>query len=206
VGTLKITDAMRIEEFFIGEIGQRFSDAVAEFFTKKENSVFQANAKLNELSRFTLKAITKEFGRYGIEIVNFNVERISIPAEEMAKFQEVLGKRMEIDQVSKAQVGAGYTTMRTYDTLEKAASSEGGAGNLMGTGLGLGLGFGAGIPVGSQLGQAMSPQQAQQVGKPAKQSQEEALELLKKLKELLDAGAITKEEYEAKKKEILARI
>jgi len=127
VGTLKTADTARIAEYFIGEIDQKFSDAMAEFFEKEKSSIFQANARLNELSAFTQDAISREFNRYGIEIVNFNVERISIPKEEMEKFQEVLGRRMEIDQISQAKVGQGYTTMRTFDTLEKAAEQEGGA-------------------------------------------------------------------------------
>jgi len=101
VGTLKMTDTARIEEHFIGEIDQKFSDAMAEFFEKQKTSVFQANAQLNELSTFTGSAISREFGRYGVEIVNFNIKRISIPKEEMDKFQEVLGKPMESDQVGQ---------------------------------------------------------------------------------------------------------
>lgn len=102
VGTLKMTDTDRIEEYFIGEIDQKFSDAMAEFFESQKSSVFQANAQLNELSTFTGSAISREFGRYGIEIVNFNIERISIPKEEMDKFQELLGKPMESDQIGQS--------------------------------------------------------------------------------------------------------
>lgn len=102
VGTLKMTDISRIEEHFIGEIDQKFSDAMAEFFESQKTSVFQANAQLNELSTFTGSAISREVGRYGIEIVNFNIERISIPKEEMEKFQELLGKPMENDQIGQS--------------------------------------------------------------------------------------------------------
>ncbi|MCK4333781.1 SPFH domain-containing protein [candidate division WOR-3 bacterium] len=104
VGTLKMTDTARIEEYFIVEIDQKFSDALSEFFESEKSSVFQANAQLNELSTFTGNAVTREFQRYGIEIVNFNIERISIPEEEMEKFQELLGKRMESDQIGGAGV------------------------------------------------------------------------------------------------------
>ncbi|MEA3312040.1 MAG: SPFH domain-containing protein [candidate division WOR-3 bacterium] len=98
VGILKMADTARIEEYFIGEIDQKFSDALSEFFESEKSSVFQANAQLNELSTFTGSAISREFGRYGIEIVNFNIERISIPKEEMDKFQELLGKRNQVGQ------------------------------------------------------------------------------------------------------------
>lgn len=55
--------------------------------------------KLDELSSLSMEAISPEFGRFGIEIINFNIERISIPDEELKKFQEVLGKKMEIEQM-----------------------------------------------------------------------------------------------------------
>jgi membrane protease subunit (stomatin/prohibitin family) len=214
VGTLRMADTARIEEYFIGEIDQKFSDAIGEYFEKQKASVFQANAHLNELSTFSGNAISREFQRYGIEIVNFNIERISIPKEEMEKFQEVLGRRMEIDQISQAKVGQGYTTMRTFDTLEKAAGSEGGAaGGMLGAGLGLGMGLGAGVPVGQQVGQAMQPSPppsppppSPEQAKPKAEDEGEALVAkLKKLKKMLEDELITQEEYEAKKKEILEK-
>jgi membrane protease subunit (stomatin/prohibitin family) len=102
VATLKMADTARIEEHFVVEIDQKFSDALSEFFERQKSSVFQANAQLNELSTFTRGAVSREFSRYGIEIANFNIERISIPKEEMDKFQELLGKRMESDQIGQS--------------------------------------------------------------------------------------------------------
>lgn len=187
----------RIEEYFAGEIVQRLSDALAKFFVEKNISIFQASAKINELSSFIGSDITPEFKRFGIEIVNFNVERISIPEEEQKKFQEILGKRMEIDQISQAQVGQAYTTMRSFDTLEKAAENEGGgAGQLMGAGLGLGAGLGAGVPVGQQIGGAMNVQ-------PNQPQSDDPMAKLNKLKQMLDNGLITQEDFDKKKQQIL---
>lgn len=189
----------RIEEYFIGEIIQRLSDALAKFFVEKNTSIFQASAQINSLSTFITNDISVEFERFGIEIVNFNVERISIPDEEMKKFQEVATKRMEIDQISQARVGQAYTTMRSFDTLEKAAANEGGsAGQLLGAGLGLGVGLGAGVSMGQQVGNAMNvqPQQNNQVNN-------DPMVKLQKLKQLLDAGVITQEDYDGKKYQIL---
>jgi membrane protease subunit (stomatin/prohibitin family) len=203
VGTLKTTDAQRIEEFFIGEIVQRLSDALAKYFIQENISVFQVSAKLNDLSVFTQNAISPEFDRFGIEVVNFNVERISIPDEEQKKFQEILGKRMEIDQISKANVGQAYATMRTFDTLESAAKNSGGAaGNLLAGGMGLGMGVGAGFPIGQQMGQAMNVQPQQ----PPAQAPVDPMAKLQKMKQMLDAGLITQQEYDDKKKEILSQM
>jgi membrane protease subunit (stomatin/prohibitin family) len=197
VGTLHTADSAKIEEYFIGEIVQRLSDALAKFFTELNISAFQASAKINELSTFVGKDISAEFARFGIEIVNFNVERISIPPEELQKFQDILGRKMEIDQISKSQVGQAYTTMRTFDTLEKAASNEGGAtGAMLAGGLGAGLGLGAGMQAGQKIGEAMNPM-------PQASAANDPIVKLQKLKQMLDGGLITKEDFEAKKKQLL---
>lgn len=197
VGSRVAADSKTVEDYFLGEIVQRVSSALAAFVTEQRLSVFDINTHLNNLSLSTAQAIQPEFGRFGIEVINFNVMRVSIPPEEQKKFQEVLGKKMEIQQIGQATVGQGYTVMRTFDTLEKAAQNEGSAGSLLAGGLGLGVGLGAGVPVGQQLGQALStaPTSGGQAGEPA--------ERLRKLKALLDAGVITAEDYERKKKEIL---
>ncbi len=186
----------RVEEYFGGEIVQRLSDALARYFVEEGISVFQAAARLNQLSQFVAADITPEFTRFGIEVVNFNVQRVSIPEEEQARFQEILGKRMEIDQISQARLGQAYTAMRSFDTLEKAAGNEGGgADQLLSAGLGLGLGLGAGVPLGQQIGGVMNVQPLPQTNEP--------MARLQTLKQMLDAGLVTQQEFDQKKKAIL---
>jgi membrane protease subunit (stomatin/prohibitin family) len=110
---------------------------------------------------------------------------------------------MEIEQISKAPVGPAYTAMRTFDTLEKAAGTQGGtAGDLLAAGLGLGIGLGAGVPTGKQLGKALSAEhQPPQAGA----GQDVEARLLK-LKKLLDQGLITQEDFNVRKKQILDEI
>lgn len=196
VGSMQLADSQKIEDYFIGEILQKLSDALANLLILQHVSAFQANTKLNDLSQMTADAIRPEFARFGVEIVNFNVQNISIPKDEQQKFQEILGKRMEIDQISQAQVGTAYTTMRTFDTLEKAAGNEGAAGSLLAGGLGLGLGLGAGYPAGQQLAQTMAPPQEQSGGV-------DIASKLQTLKKLLGAGLISQDDFERKKQKIL---
>ncbi len=169
VGTLPSADSGKIFDYFIGLIVQRFSDALAKYFVERGASIFDIAARLNDLSQFTESDMREEFGRFGIEVINFNVVSISIPQEEKEQFQEVLRRRMEIEQISGANVGPAYTTMRTFDTLDQAASNEGGgAGQLLSAGLGLGVGLGAGMPVGQQMGSNLNVQP----GRPGQQGQE----------------------------------
>ena len=205
VGTLRTAESDRIEEYFVGEIVHRFSDALAKCLVEQKVSVFEAATKLNDLSRFTHDAIAKEFARFGIEIVNFNVQRVSIPDEEVAKFQEAFGEKLRANAIGSANMQA-YQMMRSFDTMEKAASNESGAaGGLLAGGLGLGLGVGAGMPVGQKIGQMINPSpEAQQPAAAPAPASEDPMGKLQKLKQMLDAGLISQDDFDAKKKDILS--
>ena len=198
VGSQMAAGSAKVLEYFIGEIHQRFSAALAKFIHEEKTSVFEINVKLNELSQYSAAAISPELARFGIELINFNVERVSIPENELAKFQEVSGRRMEIEQISKAKVGQAYTTMRTFDTLEKAAGNPGGgAGALLAGGLGLGVGVGAGVPLGKQLGESLSA---------TPDGEQDTVRRLQTLKRMLTEKLISQEEFDTKKKAIVDAI
>lgn len=194
-------DSERIEEYFIGEIVQRLSTALGKYFIEQGVSVFQASARLNDLSIFLNGDLIPTFQKYGIELANFNVERISIPQEEQKKFQDILGKRMEIEQISQANVSNTYAMMRSFDTLDKVAENEGGgAGQLLSAGLGVGVGLGAGVPMGQSLSSNVN------VNSAMNNDGDELLVKLKKLKQLLEADLISKDDFEKKKAELLDSI
>ena len=202
VGTLNELSTEKIDAYFSGEIVQRLSDTLSKYFVESGVSIFHANSRLNDLSVTIADAVRAEFKRFGLEVVNFNVERISMPEEDMRKFQQILGKVLEIDQLSNAQVGSGYTTVRTFDVLDKVASTEGGtAGGLLAGGLGVGVALGAGLPLGQQISQAMGSQRSQP---PASSSTpDDTVNKLQTLKRLLEGGLISQSEFDAKKKQIL---
>ena len=200
VGTEQYQHSEKIEQYFEGEIVQRLSNELSNYLVQEKISVFEVNAKLNALSKFVERDVSREFERFGIEIVNFNVESISIPEEEKLKIQEVLGKRMEIEQISASQVGSAYVTMRSLDILDKAAQNEGGvAGSMLTGGLGLGMGLGAGVSLGKDLGQQI----AVQSNTPASNADPSITDKMKKLKELLELDLISQDDFEEKKSELL---
>lgn len=192
VGTLSRSRTDDVYEYFIGEISQKLSNALTQLFTHEGESIVSVNGKLNSLSAQVLEEVSAEFNRFGIEVVNFNVERINIPEEDMRQIQSVLVKKMELQQLGNVSVGAGYTASRTFDVLESAATNDGVAGSLLAGGLGLGAGLGAGTTIGAQLGRALD---VQVTSDPATR--------LASLKQLADAGLITAEEYASKRKEII---
>jgi len=203
VGSMGYSDSEKIEEYFIGEILQNLSDSISQFVVNQNVSAFQLSAKLNILSSNIISSVTACFQLFGIELVNFNIERISIPDDEQKKFQEVLGNKMEIDQISSSKVGQAYTTMQTFETL-KTVNENGNCamGGLLASGVGLGIGLGSGIPIGQQLGSAMKIQTQSSV----ESASTDAFETLSKIKHLLDAGLISQQDYETKKLDILSKI
>ena len=198
VGTLGATSTQRIQEYFIGEIHQNFSVVLARFISERKISIFDINSKLDELSEASSLLIQPILERYGIALVNFNVERVGIPENELTRFQEVLGRRMEADQLSQAQITEAYKTIRTFDTLEKAAENESGAaGALIAGGLGLGVGVSAGYPLGQRIAGAVG-------GSVGEGAPPHALkDRLRALKEMLDEDLITEDEFQTKRRSLL---
>lgn len=84
-----------------------------------------------------------------------------------------------------------YMKLKIADSLGDAAKNNGAAG----TGLGLGAGIGMGMVLPNIIQQNMNPQNSESV--PDK---------LKKIKEPLDMGALTQDEFDTKKKELLKQI
>ena len=203
VGTRTSFNTADAQAMLGAEIVQRFSNRLARFFTDRDCSVFELNTRLNDLAIFMAEAIAPEFDRYGIELSNFNVERISIPDEEMKRVQGVLGRRLEFDQLASAHVSQGYIAMRSFDALAAAAGADSGAAALLASGLGLGLGAAAAAPIARVVGEAVAesskvPQNANAANDPATR--------LQALRNLLDQGLIDKTEYDEKRKQILAAI
>jgi membrane protease subunit (stomatin/prohibitin family) len=96
-------------------------------------------ALLDNASTKCRERISSEFDRFGLEIVNFFIESINIPDEDLARVKKTLEDRAEFNLLGDER----YTRKRSFDVLETGAGNSGTGGSLMGAGLGLGLGFGA---------------------------------------------------------------
>lgn len=195
VGSRQVMGVPEVEEAFGGEIVQKFSNAMGEYFKEKRSSVFEINSRLTELSEFVQSKIVDEFKRFGIEIVNFNINRISIPEEEQKRIQEILGKKLEVRQLSNEPVSRGYMAIQALDALKTAADNQnaGGLASFVGTVLGMGT------------GSAMLSGVQQAAAAPT-QGEDSALQRLQKLKSLFEANLITEDEYNKKKEQILKDI
>ncbi len=196
VGTQYMADSLKISEYFIGEILQSLIRTVSGMIARGEVSVLQISALLNEISTAASKKISEEFLNYGVELINFNIESINIPDEELKKIQEIYYKTLEAKELSKTETGGAYAQIKSFEIMKDAAENTG--DGTVGAMLGAGIGLGAGLPVGKKFGDEISTESSSKLTSPKEQ--------LKELKEMLDDGLITQEQFENKRDKILESI
>lgn len=150
VGTLSVLDKASIVKFFRGLYITKVKDAVSQYLIHNQVSVLEINAYIDELSTFMKERIEPTMEEYGITLVNFYVNDLSIPEDDSAviKLKDALAKRAEMNII-----GYNYQQERSFDTLEGAAKNSGSSSApIMGAGLGLGMGVGLGGTVGNAFG------------------------------------------------------
>lgn len=138
------TGYLAVAKYFNGLINSKIKDITANVMGKNRLSFLEITGYLNELSEEYRKAVSGEFERFGIEILNFFVESVSPPKEEYARLREL-----------KEEIALGrdfYTQRRSFDVLDQLASNPS-SGGLADAGLGLGMGLGAGSAVGGAFRQ-----------------------------------------------------
>lgn len=206
VGTRKSYNSDDLDMLFRPMIITRISDFLAEVVGKNNISIVQINQYLDEASSAGKTKIQPDFGKYGIEIIDFLVESINFDKNDpnFQKIQKVLADKFEIDTL-----GAAYQQKRMLDIGEAAAKNEGNAatGTMMGAGMGAGMGLGMGQMMGGMMGQ-MGQQGNQQGGQQGAGggAASDPTAKLQKLKQMLDEKLISQEEFDAKKKDILSQM
>ena len=154
VGTLPTFQSEEILKYFRGVYLTKVKDDISGYLIKKRISVLEINAYISEISENLKERIAPTFDKFGIELVNFYVNDISVPEDDdaVAKLKKALAKRAEMDIV-----GYNYTQERSFDTIESAAKNESSnSAQFMGAGMGLGMGLGIGGNMGQAFGNAAS--------------------------------------------------
>ncbi len=142
--------------------------------------------------------VERAFKDWGLACPTFFVESVSLPEEVQAYLDKGSSMRMlgNLDNYAKFQAA---------EALKVAAANEGGGGMA-----GLGASMAAGAAMGNIMQQSLNPaaQQAPAPAAPAAPAaaEEDPFALLEKLHKLVTIGALSQEEFDAKKAEILARV
>jgi len=190
-----------LKEFLFPLVERETKDAIAEAASKFD--VFTISTQLNEISETIRLNLLEKFKSYGLELRDFFAQSISILSNDKSfeKLKNAIADAATIRMKARAveQNESGYKTERSLDVLEKLAGNEGGAASAF---AGAGLGLGAGLNIGNKFAEMTDPKISQNNSS----NDKSPASRLKQLKELLDLGAITQEEFEKKKNSILEEL
>jgi membrane protease subunit (stomatin/prohibitin family) len=137
VGTQGKFTTSEIESFLRDVVVSRLTDFLGETL----KSVLDLPRYYDEIAAGTKARVSDDFGKYGLELVDFIISAITPPEEVQKKIDErssmaVLG---DMDR---------YMQYKTAGAIEEAAKHDGAAGGMMGAGMGFGM--------GAQMGHAIS--------------------------------------------------
>jgi membrane protease subunit (stomatin/prohibitin family) len=192
------TRADKIKEYFNGEIIQKISAIVSSAVVKEKISIVDLNAYLNELSSAAHEDIRAEFEKYGLSVVNFNIESINMTEEDRGRYQQKF--ELSSEALAAQANNVDFRTIKSFEILKKSAENES-PGNALGGMLSAGIGLGVGYPLGQELSKNMSINSA-----PDKTNGQGVTERLRNLKSLLSEGLISEEQFKEKQSEILREV
>ena len=184
-----------IEDYLRDSIVSRLNTVLG----KNLKTVFDLGQYYPQIETGIKAEVTDFFNSMGIELTDLIIVGI-VPPDEV---QEKINERSSMGAIGNLD---NYMKFKTAMAMEKAAENPGGGGTA-----GLGVGLGAGMTMANMMmgsmQQTQQPQnQQQQNNPPVQQSQEDVLATIEKLAKLKDAGALTQEEFDAKKKDLLSKL
>ncbi len=142
VGTDGHFTLVELDTQFKALVVSGFSDAIAE----SRIPILDMAANYTEVSNQVCERLGADFGAYGLSIIKFVVENISLPPN----VEEALDKRSSMGLLGDLNK---YTQYQMANALEAAAKNPGGEAS---SAMGIGLGFAA----ANQISQAMGNAQA----------------------------------------------
>lgn len=179
VGTMGLYTTFVIEDYLRGIIASKLNVVLG----KSLQSVFDISLKMDELNLILRTELFEDFKGLGLKLHDMYIHSISVPEE----VQKMIDTKSGMNAVGNLDQ---YMKLKIANSLGKAT-----AGGGMSDGLGLGAGLGMGMAMPNMINQAMQSNTTESV-----------TDKLKRLKELLDLGALTQDEFEDKKKELLKQI
>jgi len=195
VGAQIAATSEKVYSYFVSQIIQSFSQYMSKYISTSEASILNISSMLSNISEAAAVEIAVTLDKFGMELVNFNIESINIPEKDMDQIQNVYAKSFEAKELSKVQLSSSYGAIKSFEVLNNAASNEG--NGAIGAMLGAGAGLGAGLSLGNELSKNLNASTNQQG------SDDDIAGKIRKLKTLLEEGLITQEQFDIKQSKLL---
>ena len=118
VGNVNKFDKESLLKYFKGLCLMFVKDIISVYVIHKKISVMEINAYMEELSKYVYEKLIPYFATYGIQLINFCINDISVPENDttVIKIKEALAKKAEMKIV-----GYNYEQKRSFDTLQTVA-------------------------------------------------------------------------------------
>lgn len=210
-----------VSKYFGMRMQQYIKSCFSRAIKKSRQDVIDVINEPDILAEYIAPFIQEMLDEYGIRLVNFSIASISV-ADDDQGYQTIMEMKMNMAQ---ARIyGDNWARFQSKDIMKDLANNPG-AGGVAAAGAGMGMGLAAGGAFGAMSQQMFSPmQQASAPVQPpptsggrfvqqgnsdsgaAAAASKSPIELIKQLKEMLDLGVLSQEEFDAKKQEILNRM
>jgi membrane protease subunit (stomatin/prohibitin family) len=206
--SIQIADSMLFLNKIVGTRGVYRNDDIQDYLknivvSKLTNilgdelkTVFDMPGSFDDLSLITKTILQQEFEGLGLIIHDFHITSISVPPE----VQDMIDQRSGMAAIGNMDEFMKYKVAMSIDNASKSGGEGVGAGGAMGAGMGAGMGMGMGFMMPQMIQQSMMS------GSNNSQDSESPMDKLKKLKELLDLGVISQEEFDQKKVKLMEQI
>ena len=165
-------------------LNARIEQPLADYLAESHLSYTEIDPKREEIAAALAGKLAAEFAQLGFALEDFRIQGTSFDEDTMRRINRIADLSAEAQAASSA--GVSFTELQQLAALRDAARNQGTAGNGMALAVGMNLAGAVAHPGG---GDTHDPAAS-----------------LRRLKSLLDQGLITADEFETKKKEILAQL
>jgi len=173
-----------------GQLRNSIVSSITDLFGESGIAFLDMAANQDELGAKLRGKVEAMFQQYGLALDRFQVENVSLPED----LQKILDQRIGMGLVGDM---GRYAQYQTAQSIPIAAANEGGAA-------GIGAGLGAGVTIGQTMAAGIAS--AVQGVKPGADGAADITSAIEKLHDLMTKGILTKEEFDAKKTELLKKL
>lgn len=156
IGSLNSSDVVRytkVLDFYKGILVTKVKSIIADIIIHDQISALEIAAQLDGISQRTQQILTPEFGKFGMQLINFFVKSINFPEEDFETINKILEDKAAFDIMGDSR----YATKRSFDVYEGAATNQNGVAGAFAAG---GIGLGAGAAIAGNVQPAASVMQA----------------------------------------------
>ena len=200
----RATDNEGFLGWFKSQVQKVMKDDIAELIVKQSWPLMKvtSGAYTEEIETSTLAKVRKNIEPYGVEIIRFGDFSVTMDQADKDRLDKLVERMAYVNGMGSGGM-AGYQQLAQAEMMMGAAEGmkKGGDGGGAFQGAGIGMGFAMAGQMAGMMGNANANQP-----KPPGETREQIMATLKQLGELKTAGILTDAEFDAKKKELLAKL